>query len=132
MSKAATATIEVTLSLEQIADTIRRLGRDGMRELIRLVPELREVGVPVEEVAPSQRDPGELRTWYTAKVKEVGPGYRTMQDNDPFLDGLTVGEYFALTDEEQKALWDRLYTEELDRFEDMEELDVPPEAVPAR
>ena len=39
-------------------------------------------------------------------------------DEDPFIGGLTVGEYLALSDEEQEKLWDELYAKasaELDK-----------------
>ncbi|HFD39429.1 MAG TPA: hypothetical protein ENJ31_06225 [Anaerolineae bacterium] len=128
----ATATIEVTLTLEQIADTIRRLGRDGMQELLRLVPELRETEAPSSETAFSRQTLQELRAWYADQVEAVGPEYHAMGDSDPFLGGLTVREYLALSDEESRSLWDRLYAEELDKLENAEELNVPPDAVLAR
>jgi len=52
-------------------------------------------------------------------------------DDEPFADGLTRGEYFALSDEERTALWNEWYAEELDKAED-DAYDVRPDAVPAR
>ena len=33
----------------------------------------------------------------------------SLSEEDPFIGGLTVGEYLALSDEEQEKLWDELY-----------------------
>ncbi len=37
--------------------------------------------------------------------------------DDPFIDGLTVRQYVALSEPEQAAIWDRFYAEELDKLE---------------
>jgi hypothetical protein len=37
-------------------------------------------------------------------------------DDDIFVDGMTGEEYLALSEEEDKALWDKWYAEELDKI----------------
>lgn len=37
-------------------------------------------------------------------------------DDEIFVDGMTRGEYLALSEEENKALWDKWYAEELDKI----------------
>ncbi|MEK7278187.1 MAG: hypothetical protein AAB427_12625, partial [Chloroflexota bacterium] len=44
--------------------------------------------------------------------------------DDPFIDGITVRQYVALSEPEQAAIWDRLYAEELDKLEKEPERDV--------
>jgi len=36
-------------------------------------------------------------------------------DDELFVEGLTRGEYLALSEEEEKALWDKWFAEELDK-----------------
>ncbi|MFQ6043751.1 MAG: hypothetical protein ACE5PV_23095 [Candidatus Poribacteria bacterium] len=46
-------------------------------------------------------------------------------DDATFLFGLTVEEYFALSEEEEAALWEKRYKEESERVNDEPEIDVP-------
>src|SRR6266542_22331 len=50
--------------------------------------------------------------------------------NEPFFAGLSFEEYAALSDEEDKALWDRLW-KEAEREAKLVERDVPPHYRPA-
>jgi hypothetical protein len=49
----------------------------------------------------------------------------------PFLGGLTYEEYAALSDDEDKALWDRLW-KEAEREVKIVEREIPPHVRPAR
>jgi hypothetical protein len=52
------------------------------------------------------------------------------RDDAPFLGGMTVGEYFALPDQERERIWGELYVEAI---ESAPEREVNPNAVvPAR
>lgn len=63
-------------------------------------------------------------------MAKLGDEYHPMQDDDPFLGGLTVDEYFALSDEERERIWAELHFMEIGDFE---ERDVKPDArIPAR
>lgn len=48
---------------------------------------------------------------------------------DEFLEGLTYEEYFALSDEEEKALWDRIFAEDETGPYDLEEQEAPTDAI---
>ncbi len=93
-------------SVKQVAEIIRRMSREELAELVRLVPDLQEVKLQEEKPAPARKwDEAELREYFKKKLEELGGEARPMRDDDPFLGGLTVGEFFALPDEEQEAIW---------------------------
>jgi hypothetical protein len=146
-----------SLSVEQIAGLVRQLDRGDQLRLLKLVPELREAasqtlsvqdegrrGIesadkwdvtpvparpPVEEAGfpPEQK---ELIAYFDQKLALL-PERRPMQDNDPFLGGLTVGEFFALPEVEQARIWDEAYAEAERALENREQ-PIRPDAVPAR
>ena len=64
-------------------------------------------------------DRQQLREEFDWWVKEH-LGDHKIKDNDPWLFGLTVVEYDALSPEEEEALWERVYREESER-QDQEE-----------
>jgi hypothetical protein len=51
--------------------------------------------------------------------------------DQPYFGGVTWQEYQALSDEQQRALWDRVYAEFDVAIEDVEERDVRPDALVA-
>jgi len=56
-------------------------------------------------------------------------GGKPLSPDTPFLDGLTLGEYLDLPDAEQAKLWEKWGNIDL---EELEEVEVKPDAVPAR
>jgi hypothetical protein len=44
--------------------------------------------------------------------------------DEPFIGGLTYGEYLALSEEEEAAFWDKLFQEEEIGIDDLQEHDV--------
>ena len=48
--------------------------------------------------------------------------------DDEFIGGLTYREYFALSEEEEKALWDEVFADEAMEIEDFSEVEVAPDA----
>lgn len=51
--------------------------------------------------------------------------------DQPYFGGVTWQEYQALSDEQRRALWDRIYAEYDTAIEDLEERDVRPDALVA-
>jgi hypothetical protein len=113
--------------VQQVAYLVQRLNRDEIRQLIRLVPQLRDEprGIP-EEGAESD----ELVLWVREQMAPYAAETHATRDDDPFLGGMTVGEYFALPDQERERIWGELYVEAI---ESAPEREVNPNAVvPAR
>lgn len=57
---------------------------------------------------PTQQEA--LRTYFEPRL-DVLPERRPMRDDDPFLSGLTVAEFFALPEDEQARLWSQAHAE---------------------
>jgi len=70
-------------------------------------------------------DKAELKAYLLQEMAQLGDEYRPMRDGDPFLGGLTVGEYFSLSDRGRAETWEDIHSMEIDDFE---ERDVKPEA----
>jgi len=120
------ARLALPVSIEQIAVVIKQMSRSDRERLLDLVPELRQV-------APHavRRQPDQGLTVVEHMRGEVGRALRgqLLSLSEPFLGDLTLGQYLALPDDERSRLWDawaEIKTEEL------EELDVHPETMPAR
>lgn len=109
----------------QVARLIQGLSPEEREQLKVLVPELRrppEMKLLVDRV--------ELSDYIQQELSKVGDEYPPLAEDDPFLGGLTVREYFTLPDEERERIWDRAHAKGI---EDFEEHDVKPNAyVPAR
>jgi hypothetical protein len=58
-------------------------------------------------------------------------GARPMTDADPFVAGLSVGEFFALSEDEQARLWNQAHVEAEPKIKPRER-PVRPHALPAR
>jgi len=58
-------------------------------------------------------------------------GSQAPPGNQPYFGGVTWQEYQALSDEQRRALWDRVYAEFDTAIEDIEEHDVRPDALVA-
>ena len=56
-------------------------------------------------------------------------GGKPLSPDTPFLNGLTLGEYLDLPDAEQAKLWEKWGEIDLEK---LEEVEVQPDAVPAR
>lgn len=97
-------------TVEEIATMVRRLDRRDQRRLLRLVPELKSVPADDTPETPSavHYDVKATLAYFYEKMAAL-PDARPMQDDDPFIEGLTVGEFFALPDEEQERLWDQAH-----------------------
>jgi len=113
------------VSVEQIAVVVQRMSPEERRRLVELVPELRQAATQ----APS-RTPGEIHAAVErvrAEVMQALSG-QLLSPAEPFLGDLTLGQYMDLPDEDRARLWDEWA--EID-LEELEELDVRPDAVSA-
>ena len=84
----------------QVTELVRRLDRDEIRELIRLVPRLQR------EVTGERSG---LVRWAREQMAQYADEARPMQGEDAFVGGATVKAYFALPDAERERIWDELY-----------------------
>jgi hypothetical protein len=69
-------------------------------------------------------------TYFEAK-SERNPELSPMQDEDPFIGGLTVAAFFALSDSEQAHVWDQAY-QSFVAAHDLGELDLGRKRPPGR
>lgn len=92
--------------VQQVAYLVQRLSADEIRQLIRLVPQLRD---KPREIPEQGVESDELVTWVREQRSQYAPEALPMRDEDLFLGGMTAGEYFALPDEERERIWDELY-----------------------
>jgi len=97
---------------------LRRLTTDELLQVVRLMPELQSLAAK-PSVDKSTED-----YWRRALREERG-GYQPSLD-DVFLEGVTYREYFALSEAEQDAFWDKLFSNETWRIGDFEEVNVNP------
>lgn len=117
--------VQVPHRVVQVARLIRGLSWEEREQLKVLVPELQR-----PPKAKLLIDKGGLQDHIQQELAKVGNKYPPLAEADPFLGGLTVGEYFALPDEERECIWNEEHAMEI---EDFEEHDVKPNAyVPAR
>jgi len=121
------------VSIEQIAALIKRMSPDDRQRLFWLVPELRQEAMrPVlERGERTKRTLDDARKTVKQLQQEVLQtlGEQLLSPDEPFLEGLTLGEYLELPQAEQSKLWDKWGEISL---EDIEEVEVRPDAVPAR
>ena len=102
-----TEKIKYNISIGRVARIIREMSAEEKGYLVYLVPELREVE-PLKPPEQPLRPSAEFLEQLREKILKARGGVPP-SDEDPFIGGLTVGEYLALSDEEQEELWDELY-----------------------
>lgn len=112
----------LTPTVEKIARLIKLFDTHQKAKLLRLVPELQWIQPETIEIPKEQ---GELLAHFYNKIDTLSEA-RPMQDDDIFLNGLTVAEFFALPEAEQDRLWHEAHAaseRELTHQERMGELD---------
>ena len=127
----AQALLTLLVSVEQIAAAVQQMSEAEQRQLLMLAPNLVKIAqelsiqLPVQTQEPVQElDPlAELRAQVLAALDN-----RPLSPDEPFLGGLTIAQYDALTEQEKNELWDHLAGIDL---MDMEEIEVNVDAVPA-
>jgi hypothetical protein len=104
-----TEEIEYSISVERVARIIREMSAEEKRYLVYLVPELREVKPlkpPEQPLRPSEEFLAQLRQEILEARGGVPPS-----DDEPFIGGLTRGEFYRLPEEEQEAIWDEVWAQ---------------------
>ena len=110
--------------VKQVAELVRRLTRDEIKQLIRLVPQLR---VEVETAADKK---SELAKWAREQMARYEHEAHPPQTEDRFIGDTTVETYFELPEAERERIWDELYATAI---QSVEEREVKPDATsPAR
>ncbi len=115
----------LSVSLEQVAALIKRMHPEDRQRLLAMVPELAAEAMKQEKlIDEANRTVEQLKAELLAEL-----GGEPLSSDEPFLDGLTLGQYLKLSEAERTKLWDEWGEIAL---EDMEEVEVHPNALPAR
>jgi len=117
----------LSVPVEQVARLIHGLDRRQKARLLQLVPELQTIR-PEETYIPAGQET--LMAYFERKFDTL-PERRPLQDDDLFLGGLTVTEFFALPEAEQTRIWDQAHAE-AERELGIYEQSVQSDALPAR
>ena len=113
------------VSLEQIAALIKRMHPEDRQRLLTMVPELAAEAIKQEQLLDeANRTVEQLKAELLAEL-----GGESLSSDEPFLDGLTLGQYLELSEAERAKLWNERSEAVL---EDMDEVEVPANALPAR
>lgn len=113
------------VSLEQVAALIKRMHPEDRQRLLAMVPELTAEAIKQEKLLDeANRTVAELKQELLVEL-----GGEPLSSDEPFLDGLTLGQYLELSEAERAKLWDEWSEIAL---EDIEEVEVLPNALPAR
>lgn len=136
-------TLTPLITVEEVADIIKRWGQTEWQRLLDLVPGLGEMAqsknqVALNGLAKDAIPPRRVRTLEEAEASVealraqilADPNYKPIPRDTPFLGGFTLGEYFALPDEEQARIWDEAEAE-FD-WDELEEVEVSPDVLLAR
>ncbi len=86
--------------VQQVARLIRTFDQQQIHQLFELVPEIREAKISDKQA--------ELMAYFQVKV-EASPTQKPLQDDDIFIGGLTVAEFFALPEYEQDRVWQQAH-----------------------
>ena len=113
------------VSLEQVAALIKRMHPEDRQRLLTMVPELAAEAIKQEKLLDeANRTVAELKQELLVEL-----GGEPLFSDEPFLDELTLGQYLELSETERAKLWDKWSEVAL---EDIEEVEVHPNALPAR
>lgn len=112
------------VSLEQVAAVIKRMHPEDRQRLLAMVPELAAEAIKQERLLDeANRTVAELKAELLAEL-----GGEPLSSDEPFLNGLTLGQYFEFPEVERAKLWDEWSEVAL---EDMKEVEVHPNALSA-
>jgi hypothetical protein len=113
--------------VEQVARLIRTFDHQQMIQLIELVPELQTIQ---SSQSLEETDQAGLIAYFDHRLTSLQT-YPPLQDDSPFLAGLTAGEFFALPEPEQDRLWAEAH-QEAERQLNHPEKQVQPDELPTR
>ncbi len=113
------------VTVEQIAVAVRKMSRVDQQHLLDLVPDLRQLAdqPPLRTLREATANVYALRAEVLAALDD-----QPLSPDESFFQGLTLGQYEALTDNQKADLWDNLT--EIDLM-DLEEVEVGSDALPA-
>ena len=115
----------VSQRVKKVAKVLQLFTPEELAQLVGLVPQLQEIE-PIREMEDSAAE-------YFRRELLARRGGKPPASDEPFIGGLTYGEYLALSEEEEDVFWNKLFTEEAMEIDDFEEHDVRASArVPAR
>lgn len=113
------------VSLEQIAVLIKRMPPQDRQQLLAMVPELATDAIRQKKLLDEANETvAQLKQELLAEL-----GGQPLSPDEPFLGGFTLEQYLRLSEEERSKLWDEWSEVAL---EDIEEVEVPPNALLAR
>lgn len=134
-------TLTPPITVEEVADIIKRWGQTEWQRLLDLVPALGEMALTKNQVPSNGSAPPAPRRVRTVEEAEASvealraeilanPNYKPIPRDTPFLGGFTLGEYFALPEDEQDQIWNEAEAE-FD-WDELEEVEVSPDVLLAR
>ena len=97
--------------VRQIAKLIRQMDAEERRWLLQLVPDLAPT-----RISESQKD---LYAYFEPRLQRLADA-RPMLDDDPFIAGLSVGQFFALPAEQQVKVWNQVHAQAEHELSDRE------------
>ena len=101
--------MKYSISVKRAARIIHEMSAEEKGYLVYLVPELRKVEPlkpPEQPLRPSEEFLAQLRQEILEARGGVPPS-----DDEPFIGGLTRGEFYHLPEEEQEAVWDEVWAQ---------------------
>ena len=101
----------VPTRVRQIAKLIRQMDSEERRWLLQLVPELAPA-----RISESQK---ELYAYFEPRLQRLADVH-PMTDDDPFVAGLSVGQFFALPEEQQLQVWNKAHAKAEHELSDRE------------
>ena len=112
------------VSLEQVAAVIKRMRPQDRQQLLAMVPELATDAIKQKKLLDDAAQVVEqLKQELLAELDR-----QPLSADEPFLGGFTLGQYLELSEAAREKLWDE-WSE--DALEDIEEVAVQPNALPA-
>ena len=121
------STLTRPISVEQVATIIKQMSQVELQRLLYLVPNLQQKKPAKRPTRTLEQAQASVEILW-AEIK-ADPNYKPIPRDTPFLGGYTLGEFLALPDKEQNQVWDE--AEEID-WDDLEEVEVRPDAIPVR
>ncbi|MEM7131265.1 MAG: hypothetical protein AAF702_33420 [Chloroflexota bacterium] len=116
--------IPLPVSVEQIAAAVEMMSPVDLDRLLKLAPRLGERATSISQQIEQKNEPiDRVQAWVMEALDQ-----KPLSSDAPFFDGLTLGEFLALSDDDQSALWNKWQGTEL---YDMDEVEVEEDAVPA-
>jgi len=107
--------ITLPVSVEQMAVAIRQMQFTDRKRLIELVPELRH---EIAETLPRTLEQARASVEPLRVEVQQAIGDSNFSLDEPFLENLTVGQYFDLPDQKRAQLWDDWAKVDLEAMEE--------------